>query len=53
MRPAIIGSMAESESSAITALSLRMERALSAVGKVSGNRMEKKMMSSSVRMGRP
>ena len=53
MRPAIIGNVAASESIAMIALSLRMERALSEVGKVSGSRIEKKMISSSVRIGRP
>ena len=35
------------------ALSLRIERTLSAVGNVSGSRIEKKIASSNVRIGRP
>ena len=53
MRPAIIGSVAASESIAMIALSLRIERTLSVVGNVSGSRIEKKMISSNVRIGRP
>ena len=42
MRPAIIGTIAASESSAMIALSLRIERALIAVGNDSGSSSEKK-----------
>ena len=53
MRPAIIGSIAPSESSAMMPLSLRIERTLSTVGNESGSRIEKKTASTSVRIGRP
>ena len=53
MRPAIIGNVAASDSSAMIALSARIERALSAVGKVSGKSSEKKTINRTVRIGRP
>ena len=53
MRPAIIGKVAASASSATIDLSARIERKLSQVGNVSGSRIEKKTISSSVRIGRP
>ena len=53
MRPAIIGTIAASDSSAMIALSLRIERALIAVGNDSGSRKEKKAISRTVRIGRP
>ena len=46
MRPAIIGTIAASDSSAMIALSLRIERALIAVGNDSGSRSEKNAISS-------
>ena len=53
MRPAIIGTIAASESSAMIALSLRIERKLIAVGNESGSSSEKKTISRIVRIGRP
>ncbi len=53
MRPAIMGTVAASDRSAMIALSLRIERMLSAVGKVSGRSSEKKMINRTVRIGRP
>ena len=53
IRPAIIGNVAASDSSAMIALSLRIERALSAVGNVSGRSNEKKTISRIVRIGKP
>src|SRR5574340_799660 len=53
MRPAIIGIIEASESSAITDLSDRIERRLSAVGNVFGNNREKKMIRARVSSGNP
>ena len=53
MRPAIIGTIAASDSSAMIALSARIERKLRSVGKVRGRSSEKKTMSRTVRIGRP
>ena len=53
MRPAIIGTIAASDSSAMIPLSLRIERALIAVGNDCGRSSEKNTINSSVRIGRP
>ena len=53
MRPAIIGSIAASDSRAMIALSARIDRALSQVGNVSGSSSEKKTINASVRRGKP
>jgi len=53
MRPAIIGIIAASESSAMIPLSLRIDRALIAVGNDCGSRIEKKAIRTRVRIGRP
>ena len=53
MRPAIIGTIAASARSAMIALSLRIDRALMAVGNDSGSSSENTAMSRTVRIGRP
>jgi len=53
MRPAIIGTIAARDSSAMIPLSLRIDRALIAVGNESGSSTEKKTISRRVRIGRP
>ena len=53
MRPAIIGIIAASDRMAMIALSPRIERKLSIVGKVLGSAIENTTMSSSVQIGRP
>ena len=53
MRPAIIGKVAASDSSAMMALSARIERKFRYVGKVFGKSSEKKMIKRTVRIGRP
>jgi hypothetical protein len=53
MRPAIIGSMAPSDSNAMMPLSLKIDRTLIAVGKESGSRIEKVTASMSVKIGKP
>ena len=51
--PAIIGIMAASERMAMIALSPRIDRTFSMVGKVFGSRIENRMMSATMKIGSP
>ena len=51
--PVTMGIIAASDSSAMMALSLTIDRRFSIVGKVSGSATEKAAISASVRIGRP